>query len=123
MNPEKRERIKVLRERAKALRKNSTASEDAFWQMVRARRFRGKKFRRQVVLDPYIVDFFCRELGLIVEIDGPVHASRRLADSKRQLDLERRGYRVFRFSDKEVLDGPGRVWKILAAWYDALDQD
>lgn len=122
MDPEKKERLKIIRERAKQMRKNPTPSEAAFWQLVRGRRFRGHRFRRQVVLYPYIVDFCCHSLQLVVEIDGPVHALRRGSDRHRSADLSRRGFKVFRFGAAEVLDSPGKVWKVLVAWHDARDE-
>ena len=63
----------------------------------------GKKFRRQVPLGPYIVDFVCHEAALIIELDGSQHALNREADAARTADLERLGCRVVRFSNTELL--------------------
>lgn len=122
MDPEKVERIAKLRRRARQLRNNPTPSETAFWNMVRRRRFRGHRFRRQVVADPYIVDFYCRDLKLVVEIDGPAHARVQTRDRIREKNLTRAGFQIFRFFPREVLERPDKVWSILAAWHDR-DQD
>jgi very-short-patch-repair endonuclease len=64
---------------AQRLRANVTDAEQKTWYMVRDRRILGAKFRRQQVIGPYVVDFFCAEFGLIVEIDGSQHAKSRQA--------------------------------------------
>lgn len=116
MDPEKVERITRLRKRAKLLRKNPTPGEAAFWDMVRKRRFYGHRFRRQVVIDPYIVDFCSHELQLIVEIDGPSHSGRWVADTSRSRNLRRAGFAIFHFSDAVVHKRADKVWSILKAW-------
>ena len=65
----------------------------------------GRKFRREVPCEPYVLDFFCRELGLIVEIDGGQHnsAEGKEADRVRTAFLQKLGYRVLRFTNREVL--------------------
>ena len=64
----------LLRNRAKALRRESTDAEKALWRILRDRRLSMLKFRRQVPIDPYIVDFVCFERRLIIEADGSQHA-------------------------------------------------
>lgn len=59
-----------LLEFAKNMRTNATDAEHFMWQLLRARRFMNLKFRRQHVIKPYIVDFYCHEIGLVVELDG-----------------------------------------------------
>src|SRR5437016_4832048 len=62
-----------MRERAKALRKSLTVSEQRLWNWLRNRSFSGYKFRRQVPIDRYVVDFYCAELRLAIEVDGHHH--------------------------------------------------
>ncbi len=88
---------------ARRLRQTMTQPELLLWKTLRGRRFRGWKFRRQVPIGPFIVDFFCAEQKLIIEIDGSVHAFKLRSDMKRQEFLERAGYRVLRFLNVEVL--------------------
>jgi len=63
----------------------------------------GLKWRRQHVIGPYVVDFFCFSAGLVVEVDGLTHAGRDNQDEHRTRIIEREGFRVIRFTDDEVL--------------------
>ncbi|MCM5029007.1 endonuclease domain-containing protein, partial [Escherichia coli] len=89
--------------RARNLRKKSSDAENKLWQSLRARQLRGFKFRRQVPMGPYIVDFACLEAGLIIEVDGGQHAEQRRYDEARTHWLESQGLRVLRFWNHEVL--------------------
>ena len=60
-------------ERARSYRKAPTSAEDRLWSMLRNRRYRDEKFRRQHAIGPYIVDFACVDARLVVEVDGPSH--------------------------------------------------
>ena len=92
-----------LLKHAKRLRTEQTPTEQKLWQLLRAKRFDGAKFRRQVVISRYIVDFACRTPRmLIVEVDGDSHAAKIAYDEQRTAFLESRGYRVLRFSNREV---------------------
>jgi very-short-patch-repair endonuclease len=94
----------VLLERAKAMRREATAPEQRLWLELRAKRFGGAKFRRQVVVDNYIVDFACRTPCMVaIEVDGETHASNAEYDAARSRFLERKGYRVIRFTNSEVM--------------------
>ena len=90
-----------LKEYARQLRKNSTLSEILLWKNVKQRAL-GVQFHRQVPLLEYIVDFYCHELQLAIEIDGGSHDYKYEYDSKRQGLLEKQGVQFIRFSDKEV---------------------
>ena len=96
-------RDQELLKHAKRLRIGQTPTEQKLWHVLRAKRFEEAKFRRQVVVGRYIVDFACRiPRMLIVEIDGDTHASRRVYDEQRTAFLESRGYQVLRFTNHEV---------------------
>lgn len=111
-------RDRQLLERAKSMRRQLTGPELKLWLELRARRFEGAKFRRQVVIGHYIADFACRTpTMLIVEIDGDTHADRETADAARTRFLEARGYRVVRFTNDEVM---GNVEGVLFAIGEAL---
>ena len=88
---------------ARSLRRNATDAELLLWRHLRARRLAGWKFRRQVVISPYIADFICLEARLIVEADGGQHMENAAPDAKRTVFLESRGYRVIRFWNHEIL--------------------
>ena len=81
-----------------------TEAESVLWQCLRAKQLK-VQFLRQHVIGDYIVDFACRESGLIVEVDGAYHSEpvQQDADEIRQHDLEGYGYRVIRFTNEEVL--------------------
>lgn len=90
-----------LREYARILRKNSTLSEVLLWQKIKNKVY-GVQFHRQVPMLDYIVDFYCHEIGLAIEIDGSSHDYKYDYDAKRQGRLEKEGMIFIRFSDIEV---------------------
>ncbi|KXO85911.1 DNA methyltransferase [Acinetobacter venetianus] len=94
-----------LLEFAKAMRSNATDAEHLMWQLLRAKRFMNLKFRRQHVIAPYIVDFYCHELGLVIELDGSQHSTEDAIeyDAERTKFLEALGLKVVRYWNHEVL--------------------
>jgi very-short-patch-repair endonuclease len=95
---------------SKRLRTNQTPWEWNLWKKLRAGRFYGLKFKRQVLLDNYIVDFYCHSIKLVIELDGGHHNEdiRQKLDIQRQKVLENSGYIVLRFWNSEIeqnLDG------------------
>ncbi|AOO80965.1 endonuclease domain-containing protein [Bosea vaviloviae] len=89
---------------ARRLRTQATEPEDIVWGLLRNRRLDGLKFRRQVPLLGYTVDFLCVERRLIVEIDGRQHAFERDYDAARTREIERHGFTLLRFSNAQVCD-------------------
>ena len=92
-------------ERSRVLRNEITEAEKVFWNMVRNRKLFGLKFRRQQIIDGFIVDFYCDSLGLCVEIDGGVHdtVEQREYDRLRDEVLALRKLKILRFKNEEVL--------------------
>jgi len=90
-------------ERARELRRDDTHAEAQLWNVLRARRLGGWKWKRQVPWGPYFLDFLCREAGLVVEVDGGQHADQIAYDQRRSAYLERAGLRVLRFWNSAVL--------------------
>ena len=78
---------------ARKLRQQATDAERMLWKHLRAHRMAGYKFRRQVAIDPYIVDFVCLKARLIVEADGGQHLEQLEDDLKRSIYLETLGYK------------------------------
>ncbi len=111
-----REQHKLLQERARFMRKNPTDAERRLWAMLRDRRMPAFKFKRQFVIDPYIVDFVCLECRLIIEADGSQHAES-VHDQRRDGFLAREGFSVLRFWNNDVTQNPAGV---LDAIYVAL---
>ena len=89
--------------RARELRKNPTEAEKFLWRRIRGRQLRGARFRRQHPIGPYVVDFFCPQAKLVIEIDGGQHAIDGERDGGRTAWLEERGYLVVRFWNNDVL--------------------
>ena len=86
------------------LRKNQTPWEANIWHHLRAGRFYGLKFKRQVQIGPYIFDFSCREKMILIEVDGGQHSEEQISfvDRNKQKYAESLGYEVFRFWNNEV---------------------
>jgi very-short-patch-repair endonuclease len=96
---------KTLTERARENRKNPTKAESKIWhEVLRMRQFANFKFLRQKPIDNYIVDFYCSELRLVIEIDGDSHAETVEYDAVRTAVLESLGLQVVRFTNDEVLE-------------------
>jgi very-short-patch-repair endonuclease len=108
-----------LKAAARELRRNNTDAELSFWLQVRDRRFQGLKFRRQVPLGNYVVDFLCNERKLIVELDGGQHSEQETDDAARTAWLEAQGYRVVRFWNNDVM---GDLDGVLTALHLALEE-
>jgi very-short-patch-repair endonuclease len=102
---------------ARRLRKRMSLPEVLLWQQLRGAKS-GPKFRRQHPVGPYIVDFYCREAALIVEIDGEVHSrgDRPARDETRQAFLIENGYRVLRIPAADVLRNVGEIAASIAAF-------
>ncbi|MCX7602396.1 MAG: endonuclease domain-containing protein [Meiothermus sp.] len=98
----------ALSERARELRRNMTPAERKLWSVLRGFSVR---FRRQRPIGPYIVDFYCAEAGLVIEVDGESHFSQegRAYDARRDAYLQSLGLRVLRFSNLEVLSNADGV--------------
>jgi len=98
----KRDALAVNRNRAKQMRHEPVQAEKLFWSEIRNRKLGGFKFKRQVPLGPYIVDFVCLDENVIVELDGPLHNDRTQYDANRDALLRELGYRVLRFANDDV---------------------
>ena len=100
---------------ARALRRNETFAEKRLWEQQRNRTVEGFKFGRQVPIGPFIADFVCRDLKLIIEVDGATHST----DEELQKDMRRTdylvayGYHVIRFQNDEILNGMDEVLTLI----------
>jgi very-short-patch-repair endonuclease len=95
-----------------------TPAEKALWQALRRKELGGRKFRRQHPLGPFIVDFYCVQSRLAIELDGPVHDAQIEPDEARTAYLTELGYRVLRFRNEDVLE---RLETVLQAIGDACN--
>ena len=102
-----------LNDRPKALRKAGNFSEVVFWKEVRNKSFWNIDFDRQRIIGNYIVDFYVKALGLVVEIDGEIHNFQEEYDEKREMYLKDLGLKVFRISTTKMLFDAENVMKDL----------
>ena len=100
---------------ARRLRRASTRAEDILWERLRGSRLNGAKFKRQVPIERYVVDFYCRSACLVVELDGRQHAVLVDYDDERSKVLEAAGAHVLRFTNEEVIDDLDRVLQRIVA--------
>jgi very-short-patch-repair endonuclease len=94
---------------ARQKRHEPTPAENALWQRLRSRKLNGLRFRRQHSFERFIVDFYCAEAKLVIEVDGPVHDYTIEEDKVRQEFLESLGLQVLRVTNDEVLKSPNTV--------------
>ncbi len=102
-----------LTNKARLLRKNQTDVEQLLWKQLRNRRLYNYKFRRQYPIEPYIVDFACLELKLIIELDGGQHANQTNYDDQRSLFLEKLGFKIIRFWNNDVIKNTDGVLEFI----------
>lgn len=92
-----------LKEFARKLRNDSTFTEIMMWNYLKKKQLRGFDFDRQRPIDKYIVDFYCKDLFLAIEIDGESHYGNPEKDRKKEKRLNELGVKVLRFDDMEVV--------------------
>lgn len=112
-----------LKEFSRRLRNDSTLSEIILWKCLRAKQMMGYTFNRQKPLLNYIVDFYCKPLYLIIEIDGDSHNNKFEEDLKRQKELESYGLFFLRFDDKEVKTDLNNVLRTIEIWIRNSEQN
>ena len=111
MREDKRQGETTSNQTAKArhLRDQATDAEKKLWGLLRSRQLAGCKFRRQVSVGRFIVDFVCFEKRLVLELDGGHHQDQAAYDEQRTTWLEAQGFRVLRFWNHQVLTEPAAV--------------
>jgi len=103
-----------IHEQAKALRREMTPAEIILWSALRKDRLAGYHFRRQQVIESFIVDFYCHRAGLIVEVDGSIHQQKVASDTERDAILTAGRFRILRIQNEEIYDNlPGVLALIL----------
>ncbi len=99
--------------RRRELRKNQTEAEKILWQKIRGRKINNLKFHRQYSAGPYILDFFCPQIRLAIELDGDQHKDPMVYDKERELFLKDKDITTIRFWNDEVLDKIDNMCKII----------
>ena len=105
---------------ARRLRRQMTDAESLLWRHLRHRRLNGWKFKRQVPIDRYVVDFCCADARVIIEVDGGQHADQIDHDAKRTDVLSAMGYLVVRFWNNDVLTNINGVLETIMTTLDSL---
>ncbi len=107
-----------LKERARQLRKNSTKAEIKLWMYLKGRQMMGFDFHRQKPIDNFIVDFFCKELMLAIELNGYTHTFEKVVDrdEKKEQRLRELGVRIIRFKDDDVMNNIEGVLAGIEDW-------
>jgi len=113
-SPKRWRKIKPL---AREMRKKPTMAERKLWKHIRKKQVLGIKFRRQMAIDRFIVDFCSPSIRLIIEIDGPTHDDTEEADALRQARLESLGFEVIRFTNRDALSN---IEGVLESVYDVV---
>ena len=112
-----------LKEYARKLRNHSTRSEIFMWKQLKGKQLKGYDFHRQKPIGHFIVDLYCPELLLAIELDGITHESEEVKqkDKRKQAALEALGVTVLHFTDKEVFFDTDRVFKVLEDFIAAFE--
>jgi len=105
-----------LKEKARELRKHSTRAEIILWLELKGKQLMGYDFHRQKPLYEFIVDFFCNELNLAIELDGESHLGKEKEDKEREIFLAERGIKILRFDNSEVIDNTEKVLETIKNW-------
>ena len=114
---------KDLTEKARKLRNNSTPGEKRLWKYISRKQIHGYDFDRQKPIDRFIVDFYCKELKLAIELDGQSHDFNVEYDLIRQKRLEYFGIKIVRFEEKQVLNDLDNVLSEIEYWVSKLSTD
>lgn len=101
--------------RARELRKKMTPSEKTLWEYLKNKQLLGLRFRRQHPIDIFIVDFYCHNIKLVIELDGGIHdhPENKEHDKNRTAHLEKFGIKVIRFTNEEVITDVAKVGRII----------
>jgi len=112
-----------LKEQARDLRNNSTEAEYILWKRLKGKQIKGYDFHRQKPLLYYIVDFYCHELNLIIELDGKIHLNEenKIRDLVRQEALEEYGISFLRFNNEEVQNNLEGVIRKIIKWIEEFE--
>ena len=107
-----------LKEYARKLRNSSTYTEVQLWNYLKKKQLRGYDFDRQKPIDNYIVDFYCKDLMLAIEVDGESHYGNREKDKRKDKRLNKLGVTVLRFDDLDIVYKLDNVIEKIEKWID-----
>jgi very-short-patch-repair endonuclease len=108
--------------RRKELRNNSTSAESVLWNMLKSHNICGLKFRRQHSVGPYILDFYCPQIKLAIELDGEVHKGQEVYDEQRSYYLTKVAHiSVVRFENRVVFETPEVILNCIEEFFNELE--
>jgi len=101
--------------RANELRKNQTETEKKLWSALRRKQLKGKRFRRQHPVDIFIVDFYCHESKLVIEVDGGIHkeTEQKEYDIGRSHELGKHGLKIIRFTNEQIQNNLSKTLQVI----------
>jgi very-short-patch-repair endonuclease len=99
---------------AREMRKSQTKTEEIMWWLLRKKAMSNYKFRRQYILEGFILDFYCPSAKLGIELDGGVHIKQKDYDKARQRIIEEKGIKLLRFNNSEIYNSPEKVLTIIS---------
>lgn len=111
-----------LKDIRRELRKEPTEAEAFLWKILRGKNINGRKFRRQHSIENYIVDFYCAEEKLVIELDGKIHLNQKEMDFERDKQLKELGYNVLRFENERVFRELEKVVCIIEANFKTINK-
>ena len=110
-----------LKEISRKLRRRCTKAEKILWQQLRRKQLKGYQFYRQKPIDKYVVDFFCFELMLAIEIDGITHNDKSEYDDRRDDDIMKQGITMLHFYDTDIHENLLGVMELLTEWIENFE--
>ena len=110
-----------LKDRSRELRKNATFTERLLWKYLRAGQLNGYRFLRQKPIDEFIVDFYCKKVQLVIEIDGVTHNSKQRYDKRRENRLRELGFNVLRFDGYYIINNITGVLESIMACIEEIE--
>ncbi len=110
---------KNLKQHSRDLRNQSTLAEALLWKYLRAKQMKGFQFNRQKPPGKFIVDFYCKRLKLVIEIDGSSHEGKELYDADRDVGLKKLGLTILHVTDQEAKKDIRGVLMQIEAWIDS----
>ena len=112
-----------LVEKARELRNNATFSERMLWKYLKRKQIKGYDFDRQKPIDKYIIDFFCYDLMLAIEIDGETHMYKKEYDEKRENDIKKLGISFLRLDGHYVIKNTLDVVQVITDWIEDYEKE
>lgn len=110
-----------LKDLSRKLRNQSTLSEVLLWNKLKQKQMKGFSFLRQKPVDNFILDFYCKDLKLAIEIDGESHIGKEETDLERQKIIESYGIIFLRFSDLEIKNNMNGVLEKISLWIEQMN--